>query len=446
MRPLFSPAASRTLNRPLISKAFPHPTIPALPAHLRINRKMSTSTTDPLRSTPWQVSPASHDFRSDTFTTPTPSMLASLTLPTTSLGDNVYRESINTNNFSDRLAKLFNKPAACYVISGTMGNLLSLRANLSHYPSPYSVVLDTRSHVYCYEAGGLSELAKAWPIGYTVPVVKNADGTVEDGMVTLDMVKKVWVGEEEDGHFSRSRVLSLENTIKGQVVPLETIKEVTDWVRSKGGRTHLDGARFWEAVSSVKAGQNKTEWNREKAIEMLRAYADCFDTVTVCFSKGLGAPIGSYVVGSEEDIKRVERYRKQTGGDGRQVGLLAAMMEVGLDETFLSGKLWESQRRVEQLTEYWKNLGGKLACQSDTNMIWMDLESLGVSDEDWGEIAKKRGVSAWSRLVFHYQVAEEAYGKLKQAMSDLMEYAKHGTVDGKPLKSESTTKAIYGSK
>jgi threonine aldolase len=329
-------------------------------------------------------------------------MLASLTLPTTSLGDNVYRESINTNDFSVRLAKLFGKPAACYVISGTMGNLLSLRANLSHYPSPYSVVLDTRSHVYCHEAGGLSELAKAWPIGYTPPILVT-EKEVEEGTVTLDMVKQVWVGEEQDGHFSRSRVLSLENTIKGQVLPLETIKEITDWVRSKGGRTHLDGARFWEAVSSTKAGQNKTEWNQRKAVDMLKAYSDCFDTVTVCFSKGLGAPIGSYVLGSVEDIERVERYRKQTGGDGRQVGLLAAMMEVGLDETFLSGKLWESQRKVEELTEYYKSLGGKLACQSDTNMIWMDLESLGVSDEDWGEIAKRRGINAWSRLVFHFR-------------------------------------------
>jgi threonine aldolase len=179
-------------------------------------------------------------------------------------------------------------------------------------------------------------------------------------------------------------------------MPLSEVKRIVEWAHAKGVKVHLDGARLWEAVVSG-AGS-------------LSDYASLFDSVSLCFSKGLGAPIGSIIVGSKEFIDRACWFRKSIGGGTRQAGVISSAARVAVEETFgpdpngQGGKLKNTHIRAKRVAEMWTSRGGQLAQPVETNMVWLDLSASGVGPNDLAEIGKDKGLQLLgNRLIIHYR-------------------------------------------
>jgi len=347
--------------------------------------------------------PAAFDFRSDVVTTPTPSMLHAIT--NTTLLDDVFRADPTTNDLESFIAQLTNHSAALLVLSGTMGNQVSLRTHLTQ--PPHSVLTDYRSHILEWEAGGVASLC-----GALVKGVVPANG---HSMTLADVQKNAVVSD--DVHACPTSVISLENTLGGEIMPLAECQAISSWARERGIKMHLDGARLWEAVAAqVAVGEHNKD-----LVTGLKAYCACFDSVSLCFSKGLGAPIGSMIIGSETFIKKARHIRKSIGGGLRQAGVVTAAARVAVDETFLGGKLIGSHERARQIAKLWTEKGGKLAKQVETNMVWFDLESAGIDVKSFVEIGVKHGVQLLGgRLVVHYQVSDEAILRLEKIMDEVL--------------------------
>ncbi|POR34506.1 Low-specificity L-threonine aldolase, partial [Tolypocladium paradoxum] len=329
--------------------------------------------------------PGSLDLRSDVMTTPTPSMLAAV--QACSLLDDVFREDHTTADLESHVAALSGKEAGLFVLSGTMGNQLALRSLLVQ--PPHGLLCDHRSHIIKYEAGGVSSLT-----GATVcPVVP------KNGMhLTLeDVTANVILGE--DVHSCPTRVISLENTLDGMIMPLSEVKRISEFARQHGIKMHCDGARLWEAVA---AGAGS-----------LPEFCSHFDTVSLCFSKGLGAPVGSLLVGSQETLRHARWVRKSIGGGLRQPGVVTAAARVAVDETFgkapdgSSGLLKGSHDMAKKVEALWTGMGGTLVHPAHTNMCWLDLDSARCSEERFIQLSADAGLKVMGpRLVTHYQVAQ----------------------------------------
>ncbi|KAF7585736.1 hypothetical protein BBP40_010176 [Aspergillus hancockii] len=340
----------------------------------------------------WQgAGAAEFDLRSDTMTKPTPSMLEAICQ--TTLLDDVFGEDPTTNDLQAYVAQRTNHEDALLVMSGTMGNQVAIRTHLVQ--PPYSVLCDRQSHIICHEAGGVSSLT-----GATVQTVDPRNGKY----LTLEDIQKYAV-LDDDIHHCPTKLISLENTLGGAVMPLAEARRITEWAHGNGIKVHLDGARLWDAVVSG-AGS-------------LPEYTSLFDSVSLCFSKGLGAPIGSIIVGSKEFIKKARWFRKAIGGGTRQAGIIAAAARVAIDETFgpdphgQGGKLREAHTKANKVADMWTNLGGKLSQPVETNMVWLDLEAAGLGPNDLAEIGEKKGLKLLgNRVVIHYQVSEEAIARL----------------------------------
>jgi threonine aldolase len=214
--------------------------------------------------------------------------------------------------------------------------------------------------------------------------------------LTLEDIKAN-VHLDDDVHTCPTRVVSLENTLNGMVMPLEEARRISAFAKEHGLKVHCDGARLWEAVASG-AGS-------------LTEYGKCFDTISLCFSKGLGAPVGSVVVGSKEIIKHARWVRKSIGGGLRQPGVVTAAARVAVDETFGKGPngegglLKETHVLAKEIEEMWTSLGGKLIHPVETNMIWIDLDDAGCSFNRMVELGKEAGLKLMGgRLVVHYQI------------------------------------------
>ncbi|KAL4734849.1 pyridoxal phosphate-dependent transferase [Aspergillus similis] len=386
----------RFVRSVLQSSRFLEPAVFPLQARrgLRLVTNMATSNAADGKQTTWHgAGAAEFDLRSDTMTKPTPSMLEAICQ--TTLLDDVFEEDPVTNELQKYVAKRTNHEAALLVMSGTMGNQVAIRTHLTE--PPYSVVCDYRSHIICYEAGGVS----AWTGATVIPVIpkNNTYLTLED------VQKKVVISDNV--HTCPTKLISLENTLDGMIMPLEEARRITEWAHKNGIKVHLDGARLWEAVVSG-AGS-------------LPEYTSLFDSISLCFSKGLGAPIGSIIVGSEPFIKKARWFRKSIGGGARQTGVLAAAARVALDETFGSdptgkdGKLRETHVKAKRVADMWTNRGGKLAYPVQTNMVWLDIEASGLGPNDLAETGKEKGLKLLgNRIVIHYQVSEEAIDRLEQ--------------------------------
>ncbi|KAI4268267.1 MAG: hypothetical protein LQ337_007935, partial [Flavoplaca oasis] len=249
--------------------------------------------------------------------------------------DDVFAEDPTTTSLESHISSLTGFPAALLVTSGTQGNQLCIRTHMTQ--PPHSILAESRSHIYQWEAGGISSLTGAFPI-QVVPHNSHH--------LTLEDVKKHAV-LDDDVHHCSTTLISLENTLNGTILPLTDCQAIASFARQHNIKLHLDGARLWEAVS---AGAGS-----------LKEYCACFDSVSLCFSKGLGAPIGSIVVGSQPFIKRARHIRKAMGGGMRQSGIIAAPARVAVDETFLGGKLVESRETARRVGEMWVSRGGKLA-------------------------------------------------------------------------------------
>ncbi|MEL7157808.1 MAG: low-specificity L-threonine aldolase [Actinomycetota bacterium] len=234
------------------------------------------------------------DLRSDTVTKPTEAMRAEMAAA--EVGDDVWGDDPTVTALEVEVAGLLGKQAGLYVPSGTQSNLTALMA---HCQRGDEYIVGESAHTYRYEAGGGAVLGSIQP----QPVRTLADGTLD-----LDHVEAVI--KPADSHFANSRLLCLENTHDGKVLPLSYHRQAIDLACDRGLGTHLDGARLWNAAVALEV---------EPA-----AVADGFDTVSVCLSKGLGAPVGSVLVGTAELVAQARRWRKMLGGGMRQAGIVAA--------------------------------------------------------------------------------------------------------------------------
>ncbi|KAK8089082.1 threonine aldolase [Apiospora hydei] len=341
---------------------------------------------------------AAFDLRSDTQTTPTAAMLAAISV--TTLDDDVYNEDKTTIDLEAHVAALAGKEAALFVLSGTMGNQLALRSLLIQ--PPHSVLCDHRSHIIRHEAGGVASLSQAM-----VEAVVPRNGV----HLTLEDVKEhACIGDNV--HDCPTRVISLENTLGGMIIPLDEVRRISGWAREHGIRMHCDGARLWEVVASGGGS--------------LREFAECFDTVNLCFSKGLGAPVGSIIVGPKDVLKHSRWMRKAIGGGLRQSGVVTAAARVAVDVTFGAGPsgegglLKESHVTAKRVEKLWSEMGGKMLYPVHTNMLWLDLESMGCSGDRFTELGAQQGLKlSGNRIITHYQVGEEAIQKLAEVFKQV---------------------------
>lgn len=292
-------------------------------------------------------------------------------------------------------------------MSGTMGNQVGIRTHLTS--PPHSVLCDVRSHLANYEAGGVSTNSGAHLI--TVHPANKHHLTLED------IQKHAIISD--DPHMCPTTVISLENTLYGMIMPFDEIKRISQFARENGIMLHLDGARIWEAAASSATPQG------------LKDYCELFDSVSLCFSKGLGAPIGSLLVGNETFIKRAKRHRKMFGGSTRQSGIIAAAAMTAVQETFGTtqngedGQLRICHEKAARLGKVWEDLGGKLEWPVETNMIWLDLEASGVEAKHMQQVAEEENIRLGSgRIVIHYQIADQALEALEKVMGRVLQQEK----------------------
>ena len=323
----------------------------------------------------------------------------------TTLLDDVFVEDPTTNALESYIAQLTGFPAALLVLSGTMGNQVAIRTHLTQ--PPHSVLCDHRAHILEWEAGGVASLC-----GALVRGIVPANG---HSLSLRDIETHAIL--DDDVHHAPTRLIALENTLGGEILPVADCQAISAFARHHGIKIHLDGARLWEAIAAqVSRGEHEGD-----LVQGLKAYCACFDSVSLCFSKGLGAPIGSMIIGNSAFIKTARHIRKSIGGGLRQAGVVTAAARVAVEETFLGGRLEGSQVRARQIGEMWTEKGGKLAKRTETNMCWLDLETAGISVKEFVEIGVKEGVRLLGgRLVVHYQIGEEAIRRLGRVMDAVL--------------------------
>jgi|TARA_B100001971_G_C18253444_1_gene580090 threonine aldolase len=287
------------------------------------------------------------DLRSDTVTQPTEAMKAAMVAAP--LGDDVLGDDPTILLLQQRCAELFGKDAACFVPSGSMANQSAIRAQTS--PGD-EIICHRDSHVYCYEAGAWAALS-----GCSIALLDGPRGQFEPEDVAAAI-------QADDHHFATSRLLVVENTQNrggGAVWPLRRIEAVTAEARKHGLRCHLDGARIWNA--SAASGVSLAE------------YARHFDTVSACFSKGLGCPVGSIICSDADTIHRVHRARKMLGGAMRQSGILAAAALYALDHH--RDRLVDDHAHARRIAESLAGIDG-VSIDPDaveTNIIYFDVQA-----------------------------------------------------------------------
>jgi threonine aldolase len=282
------------------------------------------------------------DLRSDTVTKPTAAMREAMA--TAEVGDDVWGDDPTVVELEAEVATLLDKEAGLFVSSGTQGNLCAL---MSHCQRGDEYIVGDNAHTYRFEAGGGAVLGSIQP----QPV-----RTLDDGRLDLDHVAQVI--KPDNIHFARSRLLCLENTHDGKILPLDHQTEAAALARSRGLSLHLDGARLWNAAVALEVAP--------------AAVAEPFDTVSVCLSKGLGAPVGSVLVGSGELIDHARRWRKMLGGAMRQVGIVAAgglhAVRNHLD------RLADDHANAARLADGLGALDGVMVLSQATNMVFVRFE------------------------------------------------------------------------
>ena len=246
------------------------------------------------------------DLRSDTVTIPTAEMREAMGQAT--VGDDVYGEDPTVNALEERVAEILGKETAMYMPSGTMTNQVAVR---THTEPGDEILIDENSHIYFYEAGGTAALSGV--ICSLISGERGVFGSKEMEAVISEKEPHTTIMRPVDLHLPRSKLVCLENTNNrggGKVWPLEKLAEVEKTARANDLKMHLDGARIWNAATALKVHETEI--------------ARYFDSISVCFSKGLGAPVGSALVGSDDFIMEARRFRKQFGGGMRQAGIIAA--------------------------------------------------------------------------------------------------------------------------
>lgn len=289
------------------------------------------------------------DLRSDTVTQPTAAMRAAMMAAP--LGDDVFGDDPSVNALQDKIAALLGFEAALFMPSGTQSNLCGI---LAHCQRGDEYLVGQLAHCYRYEAGGAAVLGSVQP----QPLNHQADGSL--ALAEIEAAIK-----PDDAHFARTRLLTLENTLGGKVLPWDYVQQATQLAQRRGLARHLDGARLFNAAVA-QAQQTGTD-----AFTEARRIAQCFDSVSVCFSKGLGAPVGSALCGSRDLLGRALRLRKMVGGGMRQAGLLAAAAAHALDHHV--ARLADDHALAQRLADGLRGLPGVLVEPPQTNIVFLDL-------------------------------------------------------------------------
>ena len=329
-----------------------------------------------IRNQTWEC-----DLRSDTFTSPDEGMRTAMA--TAIVGDDVYGEDPTVNLLEKRLASLLGKEEGVFFPSGTQSNLSAVMA---HCGRGEEIIVGKNYHVYWDEASGASVLAgiSLWPVE-----------TGEDGSISPSSVEEAI--KEDDPHHAYSRLLCLENTVGGKAISLKKMQDVSETARKNNLSIHLDGARFFNAVTALRC----------KPEEL----ANCADSVSICLSKGLGTPLGTVLVGSSKFIRKARRNRKILGGSMRQVGVVAAAGHYALDNNI--SRLAEDHKRAEYFANELRgmNIGN---VDSGTNMVFFTPKD-GQTKKLRSHLEKysvKIGDQSPSiRMVLHRDISDESLGK-----------------------------------
>lgn len=341
------------------------------------------------------------DLRSDTVTKPTPAMRRAMA--EAEVGDDVYGEDPTVNRLQERAAELFDKEAALFVPTGSMGNQLCVKL---HTRPGSEVVLEERSHIYNYEMGGSAVFS-----GVTFRPVRG-----ENGMLTRELVAGA-IHHQAPYYVTPTSLITLENTHNmagGSVLPLAVANDICDLAHSLGLPVHLDGARIFNAALAM--GVSVAEIARP------------FDSVMFCLSKGLGAPVGSMILGKRDFIEEAKSWRKRLGGGMRQVGILAAAGMLALEDS--PQLLIEDHANAKRLAEGVAEMRGvQIDLETvQTNIVIFDVAGTGKTTAAIAQGLKARGVLANGinaremRMVTHYDVSrddiEAALRTLQAVLSD----------------------------
>ena len=316
------------------------------------------------------------DLRSDTVTRPTRAMLDEMVAAP--VGDDVYGDDPTVNALQHYAAELAGKEAALFLPTGTQANLVAL---LSHCERGEEYIVGQGAHNYLYEAGGAAVLGSIQP----QPIDAAADGTLPLDKVAAKI-------KADDIHFARTKLLSIENTHNGKVLPQAYLKEAWEFTRQRGLALHVDGARIFNALVAYGCE--------------LKEIAQYCDSFTICLSKGLGAPVGSLLVGNRDYIKRANRWRKMTGGGMRQAGFLAAAGLYALKNNV--ARLQDDHDNAAWLAEQLREIGADVM-RHDTNMLFVRVGEANAAA--LGEFMQQHGVlinaSPIVRLVTHLDVSRQ---------------------------------------
>lgn len=332
-----------------------------------------------------------YDFRSDTVTRPSEAMREAMRVAP--VGDDVFGDDPSVNSLEETLAAMLGHEAGLFLPSGTQSNLVAM---LSHCQRGEEYIVGQQAHTYKYEAGGAAVLGGIQP----QPIDVEADGTL--ALWRIESFIK-----PDDFHFARTRLVSIENTFGGLALPMGYLADVRRLTAERGLSLHLDGARLFNA--SVFHGVEPREITRH------------FDSVSVCFSKGLGAPVGSVLVGSRAFIARGRRWRKMVGGGMRQAGMLAAACSFALEHHV--ARLADDHRRARDLAEGLGVIPGVTVeySSTQTNMVFLRVEGDPLALQ---ESLAKRGIlirgGAVTRLVTHLDVGDEAVSALIEGVRAFM--------------------------
>ncbi|EEP77449.1 alanine racemase TOXG [Uncinocarpus reesii 1704] len=368
-----------------------------MPEFLDSPKSVKPSTVDVLQSLTGTIAwgrpgLARNDFRSDVITRPSLRMLAAIV--ETTLGDDVFREDRTTCDFEAHVANITGREDGMFVITGTMANQLCLHALVS--TRPCGILLAGDSHSINFEGGGTSVLS-----GAMAQPIKPSNDLEEHAVLT------------DDVHKCPTGIISVENTAGGVILPLHELRRISDWARRHGIKTHLDGARLFEAVA---AGAGT-----------LKEYCTLVDLVSVDFSKNLGAPMGAMILGDRRLIQQMRRTRKAIGGGMRQSGVITAAAREALFENFGTGPEIENpmlsrvHRLARRVGEEWTKRGGQLSKDVETNLVWLDIEAAGISKRSLIEMGEKHGVVLDSaRIVCHHQIDSKAIRDLVGLFAEIL--------------------------
>ncbi len=341
------------------------------------------------------------DLRSDTVTLPTGAMRDAMAAAP--LGDDVFGDDPGVNTLQEKIAALLGFEAGLFVPSGTQSNLCAI---LSHCQRGDEYIVGQFAHCYRWEGGGAAVFGSVQP----QPLQHRADGTL--ALEDIEAAIK-----PDDAHFARTRLLALENTLGGKLLPFDYLQQATQLAGSRGLARHLDGARLFNAATA-QAALTGTDV-REEA----RRIAGCFDSVSVCLSKGLGAPVGSVLCGSRENIARAHRIRKMAGGGMRQAGMLAAAGTYALDHHL--DRLAQDHALALRLAAGLADLPDLQVETPHTNILFVDLTGPAKNrSAELLEYLKARGILATGlyrlRFVTHLDVDAAGIDRAIAAISGFL--------------------------